>query len=538
MSAKNFFTPFKVGLLVIVGVAASLFMLTKLTTSGSPAGGEEGSIRVYALFADVTGLAEQSRVRTAGIAVGEIEKISLTQGGLARVDILVRKDLNLMTGTPPATPGGVWQGGASVAKRSASLIGDFFLEVTPGVTGQPIQDGGQIHNIEGGASMEDLFKTLDKITKDIEQVTGSLAAVFGGEKGQRGMEQILRDLQTILAEVSAFVIGGTEKLDDILSDGQVISANVRQLSNDGAESINDILYDAKIVASDAKVVVRNVRDLVGKSSDDVQAGIGSLSGTLLRLQSTLDSLNYSLQNVQDITDKVNEGEGTIGKLVNDPGIAEKTDAILGDTQEITSVIGRLRTIVQLRSEYHLDAEEFKSVVGLRLQPRRNKYYLVEIVDDFRGVTSVETETFIREDADGRAQTSDRITRVKQTDTFRVSVQFAQGLDVTSWLALTGRFGLIESTGGVGFDLEFFRDRSFKIQTDLFDFDFDRNPRLRTFASYNVAPYIYIMAGLDDYLNDEKPDIDYPGFNPFVAFGIQFTDEDLKGLISVTGAPTN
>ena len=50
---KDFFTPFKVGLLVIVSAVAGLFMLTRLTSDGSSAGDEY--VEVYVLFDDATG---------------------------------------------------------------------------------------------------------------------------------------------------------------------------------------------------------------------------------------------------------------------------------------------------------------------------------------------------------------------------------------------------------------------------------------------------------------------------------------------------
>lgn len=540
---KDFMTPFKVGLLVIFGIAAGVFMLTRLTGDGGDGGGEY--VKVHVMFNDATGLAERSRVRLAGIAVGEIDKISL-DGDRARIDLLVRKDLALMRGIPPAEgeEGGTWTNGAQVARRSASLIGDSFLEITPGTQGDPINEGERIYNTNEGANLEQIFQTLDKITKDIAEVTDSLSNVFGGEDGQKGLEQILRDLQRILGEVAAFVTTGTDKLDGILTDGKVISSNVRNISTTANASFDEILGDAKVVVRDSKTIVRNVRDVVGQSSGDVQAGLGSLSGTLVRLQSTLDSLNYSLQNVQDITDKVNEGEGTIGALVNDPSIAQKTDAILSDVQDVSGPIGRLRTIMELRTEYHPLHGSFKNVVGLRLQPRPNKYYSVELVDDFRYDSSYEIEEILDENGNPVSQ---QIIR-KSNDTFRLSIQYALGWNFYSDAVLYGRFGLTESTGGLGttLDVPMRRSNLLRVHADLFDFDPEGilNPRVRVMGEYQFSDYFRLIAGVDDIFN-APPEFGsdralleqgFNGLSPFVSFGFIFTDEDLKGLLTVTGAP--
>lgn len=529
---KNIVTPFKVGLLVIAGILAGIFMLTKLTSDGVDSA---SYVKVYAMFDDVTGLAVRSRVRMAGIAIGEIESIRL-EGKMARVDLLVRKDIVLKQGLPTKIKGesGVvrtyYKNGAAVSKKQASFIGDSYLEITPGEQGTTIAQGGQIHNVNGGIALDKVFEKLNAITTDIQNVTSALSKVLGGENGARNIEQIIKDLQSILGTVNAFVAQNSKTLTSILGDAKAVSMNVRDLSRTGSSSINDILADSKTVVRDAKAIVQEVRYVVGQSSDDVQAGIGSMSGTLIRLQSTLDSLNYSLQNIQDITDKVNEGEGTLGALVNDPSIAEKTDGILTDARSVTGPLARLRTIVTLRSEYHFLSQNFKNFLGIRLQPNRNKYYLIEIIDDFRGVPSITTET-VKNPATGNIE--ERETRTV-TDDLKFSFVFANTTQVTSWLALTGRFGLIESTGGVGANMLFFEDRSLNLTADLFDFQFNDSPRVRLFATYNIFPYLNVTAGFDDILNGNSNE--QVGRNLFMGIGLQFTDDDLKALITATGVP--
>src|SRR5262249_10654051 len=107
-------TAAKVGLFV-VGVGAAAILLYRLL---NPSTGTSGGYGVYARFKDATGLAPQSRVLMAGIAVGTIKSIKLDQG-LARVDIQMKEDI-------------VLHDDATVAKRSASILGEYFLSLTPG----------------------------------------------------------------------------------------------------------------------------------------------------------------------------------------------------------------------------------------------------------------------------------------------------------------------------------------------------------------------------------------------------------------------
>ncbi|MEM1350600.1 MAG: hypothetical protein AAGI01_18710, partial [Myxococcota bacterium] len=286
-----------------------------------------------------------------------------------------------------------------------------------------------------------------------------------------------------------------------------------------------------------KSIVQEVKFIIGQSSGDVQEGLGTLSGTLLRLQSTLDSLNYSLQNVQDITDKINEGEGTIGALVNDPGIADKTDQALADISTVTQPIGRLQTVLAVRGEWHFDAENATTALGLKLMPRENKYYFVELVDSWRPLRSREIENTL--DAQGNPTgEQETITRRFQ---FKLTLQYAQIWKLTDWLAVTGRFGLMESRGAVGGNVDtFWRGNRAELRADFFDVDPGFNPRVRLLGKIFpwFAPNIFVLLGGDDILNDSTPFArsQFKGRNFVLGLGLEFNDKDLKGILATTGVP--
>ncbi|MBA2663524.1 MAG: MCE family protein [Bradymonadaceae bacterium] len=515
MKFADIFTPFKVGLLVIAAVAATIAMIVVL--SGDMRMAEAETNRYYAMFDDVTGLAMRSRIQMAGIPVGTIENIRLV-GSRARVDIAVRSDIVMYEGVPEND---LYRNGATIARRQASLIGDYYLEITPGTAGRVLVSGDEIKNIIVAVGPEELFERLNLITRDIQAVTESLATVFGGEEAQQTVQQMMADLGNILTTVNVFIDTNSGKLDQVVTDSANISRDISLLTSRGTQSIDAILRDTE-------AIVQEVRFIVGQSTTDVQAGLGTLQGTLGRLQRTLDSLNYSLQNVQDITEKINEGEGTIGELVNNPAIALRTEQILDDAGEFLGRVARLKTIVELRSEYHIGNQQLKNVFGLRLQPFEGKYYLVEFIDDFRGTTRTVTERVSTTDADSDPVFQE--TRVTTTDEFKISLMFARGYRFSEWLMLTGRFGILESSGGLGIEAGLFPNSALQLQADVFNFGQAPNPRLRAFAAYQFLGFAFLSAGLDDIFNPGRRDY-------FLGAGIRFDDEDLKAILTTTGVPS-
>lgn len=514
MRISEFLTPLKVGLLVIAGVAAGVAMVVVL--SGDLRGQEERNTYV-AYFEDVTGLAVHSRIQMAGIAVGTVEEIELVDEQ-ARVEVSVKKSVTLYEGLQE---GETYVNGATIGRRQASLIGDYYLSLTPGQEGRVLEDGDTIPNVRREAGPEEMMERLNEITKDIQEVTQSLATVFGGEDAQQLIQQMVDDLQQMLSTLNHFVDRNSEQIDQVVADARTISQDIAGLTRGGSESIDKILRDTE-------AIVEEVRFIVGQSTTDVQAGLGTMQGTLARLQRTLDSLNYSLQNVQDITEKVNEGEGTVGELINNPIIAQRTEQILDEGGEFLGRVTRLRTIVELRSEYHMRNQQLKNVFGIRLEPTDDKYYMFEFVDDFRGSTSVQTERVTTTDSSAEDPLYQE-TRTTTTDEFKFSLILGRSHQLTDWLRIGGRFGIIESSGGVGASLGLFGDRKLEIQADLFDFAAAENPRLRTYATYMFLQFAYLSAGVDDIINPDRRDY-------FIGAGIRFNDEDLKALLTTTGIP--
>src|SRR5690606_33003715 len=148
-----------------------------------------------------------------------------------------------------------------------------------------------------------------------------------------------------------------------------------------------------------------------------------------------------------------------GRLTKDEKLIDEVEGVVEGVGEFVGGVSRLQTIVNLRTDYQFLTSSVKSYVELRLQPREDKYYSIEIVNDPRGLTRVEQTEVVTSNPNDPPTYFER--RVVTTNSFRFSLQFAQRLG-----PFVGRFGIKESTGGVGLDTLLFDDR-FEIMQDLF-----------------------------------------------------------------------
>ncbi len=263
--------------------------------------------------------------------------------------------------------------------------------------------------------------------------------------------------------------------------------------------------------------------MVGRGEGQVDQTVGSISETLDSMNSAAQRLDRVLAHAENVARSVDEGEGTVGRLVRDDHLIDEVEGAVEGAGEFIGQVSRLQTIVGLRSDYNLLSASVKSTVELRLAPREDKYYLIQLIDDPRGRTSYSSTVYTNQGGPVDQPVQWRQDREVTEDAFRFSVQFARRI---SWA--TFRFGLIESTGGVGLDLHLFDD-NLEIQNDLFAFGEGVFPRERTSAAWEFLSHMWVHAGIDDALNTDRTDYFFGG-------QLRFNDEDLKAILTVAPSP--
>ncbi|MBZ4422084.1 MlaD family protein [Myxococcus sp. RHSTA-1-4] len=506
---KKLVTPFRVGLLVI---AAGAFFITFILFAKKGGLSESESLRVWAYFRDASGLAVRGRVQIAGIPVGEIDEITL-EGTRAKVWLRITNEVDLRED-------------AVLTKRSESLLGDYLLDLNPGTESAPsLEEGGQIRRVIDTAGMEAVFESLSQITSDIQQVTGALREVLGGEKGQGSLQRIVENLVRLSDSVDAAVRRNADRLDSILVNFEGISSDVRGITQSNQAEVTRIVDNIEMITRDVREVLASVKNIVGTGEGDVKETVASLKETLNKLDSTLG-------NLEEITTKVKNGEGAAGVLLADESVGREIRETVTDVARLASRVTDLQTEVGIQSTYLAAQGRSKNLLSLRLIPKPDKYYLLELVDDPRGTVSTQVvQTNPPSEGDPVIQTQ-KVTK----ESLKLSAQFAK-----RWYFATLRVGLIESTGGVGGDLHFFED-ALTLKLDAFNFAADelRYPRLRATLRAQAFDHLFVVAGMDDILNAQQRDLStqrlIAGRDFFVGGGLFFTDDDLKAILSVTGVP--
>ncbi len=513
----------KVGILVLVMVLGTYAVWQAVTTT--PSGAE--NVAMGALFKDASGMPVGSRVVVAGLPVGEITDLDI-EGRYARVSFKLRDDLN------------VWSN-AIVFKKSSSLLGDYYLEVDPGteesldaqgnvVDNKRLGPGDTVPTVVEATSPDELLRRInesmpnvDHVLLSVRDLSEDLRRVVNGP-----LMSVAERIDGLVQTEASTVARVLDRLDKSMANIQTITAEIRDATSGSDSQLDRILDRLEETSTEARDLVVSTR--------------GEVEQTGAKVREKLDLVDELLASSSSVAKKVDGDQGTLGRLVNDPTIADNVEEITDDAKGFLDGLLGMQTYVGLRSEYNVLSGGLRSYLTLELAPRPDKYYYIEIEKGPRG-GQPQTELLY----DPVMDQTQYLRRVSIKDEIRFTLQLAKRFN---WA--TFRFGLKESTGGVGFDVNAsWLGRGLSVQSDVFDASFDRLPRLKMTAAVEILPFVYVLGGIDDALNSpgfleispgpgtpEVPNLfdEYRyGRDYFLGAMLRFNDRDLAALLTVGGS---
>ncbi len=475
----------KVGIFLFISAAAIWLVLRSIDK-----GGGGSSYTVHAYLKDATGLAVHSRVTIAGIPVGQIDSIVL-EDGRARINVKMKKEVPLYDN-------------ATAGKKSALVLGESVFVVTGGTPDhRKLQDGDEITHIIEFTEPGDVLDEVRQIADRVKAVAEQLANSLGTQQGGQNMKDILQNLADATKAMNDTIRENRVYINDTLR-------NVATITGRGGPELERIL-------ANIRDITEQVRQLVAMNQAGKQPG--ELRETIDNIRDASRSLESTLKHADSVAGRVDRGEGTIGRLTKDETLINEVQSVAEGVNDYVGGLTRLQTIVGLRTDYNFLANTIKSYVELRLQPREDKYYLIQLVNDPRGLTS-----YVQTDTDTTNPTMPAHYQTITTTTsnsFRFTLQFARRLG-----PFTGRFGITESTGGIGLDLHLLQDR-FELNQDLFGFGQEIEPRYRVYISYEFIHRLWLLGGVDHIFESNLRDY-------FLGLQLRFTDDDLKTILPFAG----
>ncbi|HEX5061111.1 MAG TPA: MlaD family protein [Kofleriaceae bacterium] len=504
---------------VFVGVVLLVAMWIR---SKMPATSVGDTFKTCARFRDGSRLAVGSYVLIAGVRVGEVTGLTL-EGPLARIDMTLQNDINV--------PVDSW-----VTKRAYSPFGDSYVEIIPtggdegAPTAQRLQSGQCLTRVLEGTSTDRMLRAIDDV---MPRVTRGLDRLH--EVALYGRKWALGTLEDKMLDA-----------DHWLDEGNVERP---------IERAEQALARLEAGATSAANTMAGSRPQVDKTLDRIQGGIDSarkqmaeltisLHDGMASVRSSMDGLDKPAADYGELMSRIDQGrgsgaQGTLGRLINDPHLADSIEEGTDTLREGTSSFSRFKSWLGLRAEFNVFAQQPRFYVTAEVRARTDKFYLVELergplgglpddqISDMVGVPDYYRYQEIHD-------------RLRYTVQF--GKQFGNSFDV--------RAGIKESTFGIGADV-LMQNGRLKFSADMFG-SYQKVPRVKLAGALAVFRSIYLIAGVDDALNKpgylqirkgNPPGSDVPiqfdqvrfGRDFFLGAELHFDDADLSMLLRVYGA---
>ena len=312
----------KIGLFFIVGIA--LFLVAIELTLGL--GILKRRYPIYADFPDVQGLDVGADVRLAGLKAGRVDGLAIEERHV-RVKMLIDRGLQLKKD--------------SIARLDfRALSGERFVAISLGSPTAKTAEPGDTIDGETPAGFADAVDQLSRVAENVSDLAESLRT--NSDRLLASLADVVEQNRDALGDTAQHLASITGKLDRG-------TGTLGLLLNDPAlyERATSALGDVQQSVRDLGSVARNLSD--GKST------LGKLvtrdDGLYEQVRQTVDGLSATAQNAQEITDRLRQGEGTLGMALNDPSLYNEAQDTLHTVNRATqsledqSAISLLGTIV-------------------------------------------------------------------------------------------------------------------------------------------------------------------------------------------------
>lgn len=241
----------------------------------------------YAVYNQVNGLTASNPVLLSGLSVGRVSKIEILQeqDNKLKVYFEVREDITL--------------GRNSVAMLATDILGSQTIVLKRNKVDEAIPDGGEIKGDIEPALTEQIQQQAYPVLKTLDSV------------GQH--------LNGILANIDE----NEEAIQNIMLNVEITTQNLAKISEKQA-TINAVIDDFQKISATLADEKNGLKALLQKTNgiaDSVNAL--ELAKVVNRLDTTLITINKTVASMQD-------GEGTVDKLLNDDSLYTNLNQTLVD----------------------------------------------------------------------------------------------------------------------------------------------------------------------------------------------------------------
>jgi len=381
---------------------------------------------LYSYFDSTAGLEKRAVVRMAGVKIGYVKDIRLKE---SRAEVVLTIDSGIEVPR-----------GSKATLAALGVLGEKYIEILAGKEKDFCQPGEKIEGLTT-LSFDQIGASLVSVGNEVKDLSQTVREILDEEESKANFRDILQNLSSFTADLRDFLGTNRRELD------QTIGSSAKAVQN----------FDQRV-----KEISDNLDELIFLLKDIAEENREEIKVNLKRIKELIDETEKSFKLLNESLEKINKGEGTLGKLIHQPELYNRAERTVEEARKILQPLSRLKVDVSFQTEYYPESNWLKSYFSLALWPDSKKFLLAQIIRD------------------------------PWLDKFTYSAQGG-----FRWGGLAPRAGIIESDFGVGLDYYLAQDR-LKFSFESFDLNRRPRPHFRFRTEYSPYKYFYLVFGIDDF----------------------------------------
>jgi len=278
----------KTAILILSGILLFIFIFNYLKGENLLSNAR----KITAVYDNVEGLASSAAVTINGHAIGKVQDIRFTEDGSGKLEVLMLVDSDFE-----------FSKNSTAQLYESGLIGGKAIAIIPAFDGAENVVSGDVLGSSVKPGLTELVnQRLTPLQEKIETVMVSA-------------DQLLTNVNSVFdAETKTNIKSSIAQLKQTITSFETTSNALNGLLEDNKSSITSTLNNFSGISEDLSEVSTSLADA--------------------NLKETINGLQSTITNFDALLSDINQGEGSVGKLMKDEGLYNNLEGALGQLEAL------------------------------------------------------------------------------------------------------------------------------------------------------------------------------------------------------------
>ena len=246
------------------------------------------SMQITTTFDRADGISNGSLVYIRGVRVGSVSRIELTPDANVRVTMRIDTDIPIpRNSVAQLTSLGIVEGKSIVIDLGTS---DMYVAHGDEIEGVYAETMMEVLGNKGEELGDDISNTIYELNQFLRQLNATL-----DDETRTTVDETLKNVYESTSRISNILVNKQDEIDDAIDAGSRMMNQLDTLVTDSRPRLDSLMTS-------------------------IEYNLNELETLRVEIEATTANLNQILE-------KINHGDGTLGRLINDPSMYENLDSL-------------------------------------------------------------------------------------------------------------------------------------------------------------------------------------------------------------------